>query len=154
MRMTRSLAALLIVMPPLSSAAFADAAINGVRIGAQDVAALARFYQTALGMHEVQRMQNPQFTQILLDFGATPEAARANPGPELVLRSRPSDDIAHDMGHVVFTVNDLDAAVKAVRDAGGRIEREPFALGNTGTRIALAVDTAGNHFELIQPARP
>ena len=154
MRITRSLAALLIVMPPLSSAAFADAAINGVRIGAQDVAALARFYQTALGMHEVQRMQNPQFTQILLDFGATPEAARANPGPELVLRSRPSDDIAHDMGHVVFTVNDLDAAVKAVRDAGGRIEREPFALGNTGTRIALAVDTAGNHFELIQPARP
>ncbi len=154
MRMTRSLAALLIVMPPLSSVAFANAAINGVRIGAQDVAALARFYQTALGMHEVQRMQNPQFTQILLDFGATPEAARANPGPELVLRSRPSDDIAHDMGHVVFTVNDLDAAVKAVRDAGGRIEREPFALGNTGTRIALAVDTAGNHFELIQPARP
>ncbi|MDQ1303409.1 MAG: hypothetical protein QG595_1392, partial [Pseudomonadota bacterium] len=36
----------------------------------------------------------------------------------------------------------------------GRIEREPFGLGNTGTRIAMAVDTAGNHFELIQPARP
>ncbi len=154
MRMRISLAAWLIVMPSLSAVAFADISINGVRIGAKDVAALAQFYRAALGMHEVQRMQNPQFTQIMLDFGATPEAARANPAPELVLRSRPSDDIAHDMGHVVFTVTDLDAVVQAVRNAGGRIEREPFALGNTGTRIAMAVDTAGNHFELIQPARP
>lgn len=154
MRIKTSLAVLLLFAPPLSAVAFADASINGVRIGAKDVAALAQFYRTALGMHEVQRMQNPQFTQIMLDFGATPEAARANPAPDLVLRSRPADDIAHDMGHVVFTVTDLDAAVKAVRDAGGRIEREPFASGSTGMRIAMAVDTAGNHFELIQPARP
>lgn len=144
------LLALLLVAP----LAMADNSLNGVRIGARDVAALAKFYQTVLGMHEVQRMQNPQFTQIMLDFGATEAAAKANPAPDLVLRSRESDDIAHDMGHVVFNVSDVDAVAKAVKAAGGHIEREPFAFGNTGIRIAMARDPAGNHFELLQqPAR-
>jgi predicted enzyme related to lactoylglutathione lyase len=144
-------ATLLLATAPLAGTSLADNAINGVRIGARDVAALAKFYQSVLGMHEVQRMQNPQFTQIMLDFGATPEAARANPAPDLVLRSRASDDTGDDLGHVVFNVVDLDAAVKAVKAAGGRIEREPFAFGNMGMRIAMAADPAGNHFEMIQP---
>ncbi len=148
-----SLVALLMLAAPLAAGADAGNSLNGVRIGASDVTALAKFYQTALGMHEVQRMQNPQFTQIMLDFGATPEAAKANPAPDLVLRSRPSDEIAHDMGHLVFNVSDLDAAVERVKAAGGRIEREPFAFGNSGIRIAMALDPAGNHFELLQPAK-
>ena len=148
--MRKSILALLLAAPLL---AVADNSLNGVRIGAKDVAALARFYQAALGMHEVQRMENPQFTQIMLDFGATAAAARANPAPDLVLRSRASDDITHDMGHVVFNVSDLEAVVKAVKAAGGHIEREPFAFGNSGMRLAFARDPAGNHFELLQPAQ-
>lgn len=149
----RSLLPVLALGSLMAGAAQADTAISGVRIGAKDVSALSRFYQAAFGMHEVQRMQNPQFTQIMLDFGATPEAAKANPAPDLVLRSRASDDEAGEMGHVVFTVTGLDAVVAAVRSAGGRIEREPFAFGNTGIRIAMAIDPAGNHFELLEPPK-
>jgi predicted enzyme related to lactoylglutathione lyase len=150
MRKTVVPALALLLVAPIASPA--DNSLNGVRIGAKDVTALARFYQAAFGMHEVQRMQNPQFTQIMLDFGATAEAAKANSAPDLVLRSRASDEITHDMGHVVFNVSTIDAAVTAVKAGGGRIEREPFAFGNTGIRIAMAIDPAGNHFELLQAA--
>lgn len=141
------LAALLGV--PLAASA-AGVTLNGVRIGAKDVAALAKFYQSAFGMHEVQRIENPQFLEIMLDFGATAEAAKANNGADVVIMQRAADDGADTMAHVVFTVTDIDAVVKAVKAAGGKMEREPFAYGTTGIRIGMGIDPAGNHFELIQ----
>ena len=129
--------------------------LNGVRIGARDVAALAKFYQTAFGMHEVQRIQTPEFLEIMLDFGATAEAARANAGADVVIMQRAADDGADTMAHVVFTVTAIDRVAAAVKAAGGRMEREPFAFGDSGIRIAMGIDPAGNHFELIQfPAGP
>jgi len=124
--------------------------LNGVRIGAKDVAALAKFYQSAFGMHEVQRIENPQFLEIMLDFGTTPEAARANAGADVVIMQRAADDVKDTMAHVVFTVTNIDRVVAAVKAAGGKMEREPFAFGDTGIRIGMGIDPAGNHFELIQ----
>lgn len=138
----------------VAAAAPAGITLNGVRIGARDVAALAQFYQRAFGMHEVQRIQTPQFLEVMLDFGATAEAARANTSADLVIMQRAEDDGADDMAHVVFTVTQIDAVVASVKAAGGRLEREPFSFGDTGIRIAMGIDPAGNHFELIQfPAR-
>jgi len=65
--MRKTILALLLAAPLL---AVAGNSLNGVRIGANDVAALARSCQAVLGMHEVQRVENPQFTQVRLDFGA------------------------------------------------------------------------------------
>lgn len=157
--MRRTLAALalsLSLLPvPAFSAAPAGITLNGVRIGAKDVAALARFYQAAFGMHEVQRIQTPEFLEVMLDFGATAEEAKANAGADLVIMQRAADDGADTMAHVVFTVTDLDKAVAAVKAAGGRMESDPFVFGDTGIRIGMAIDPAGNHFEMIQfpPAR-
>lgn len=135
----------------LPVAASADGVtLNGVRVGAKDVASLARFYQSAFGMHEVQRIQNPQMLEIMLDFGATVEAARANTGADVVIMQRAADDGHDTMAHIVFTVTDMAATVKAARAAGAKFEREPFEFGNTGIRIAMGIDPAGNHFELIQ----
>lgn len=131
----------------------ASVVLNGVRIGAKDVAALARFYQTAFGMHEVQRIQNPQFLEIMLDFGATAEAAKANTGADVVIMQRDQDDGKDTMAHVVFTVTNIDATVAKAKSAGAKFEREPFAYGDTGIRIAMGIDPAGNHFELIQFGR-
>jgi predicted enzyme related to lactoylglutathione lyase len=142
--MTATLATLLI------TAAQAGVTLNGVRIGAKDVAALAKFYQSAFGMFEVQRIQTPQMLEVMLDFGATAEAAKANTGADLVIQQRTADDGADTVAHVVFNVTDMDAVVKAVKAAGGKMEREPFAYGNTGIRIGMGIDPAGNHFEMIQ----
>lgn len=142
--MTATVAALFITV------AHAGVTLNGLRIGAKDVAALAKFYQSAFGMFEVQRIQTPQMLEVMLDFGATAEAAKANSGADIVIQQRAADDGADAIAHVVFNVTDMDAVVKAVKAAGGKMEREPFAYGNTGIRIGMGVDPAGNHFEMIQ----
>ena len=134
----------------LAATAQAGVSLNGVRIGAKDVAALAKFYQTAFGMHEVQRIQTPEFLEIMLNFGTGVEAAKANTAGDLVIMQRPVDDGADTMAHVVFDVTDMAASVKALKAAGGKMEREPFAFGNTGIMIGMAIDPAGNHIELIQ----
>jgi predicted enzyme related to lactoylglutathione lyase len=141
-------AALLGALLPLI--AMSATTLNGVRIGAKDVASLAKFYQSAFGMFEVQRIQNPQMLEVMLDFGATAEAAKANSGADIVIMQRAADDGADTMAHVVFNVTDIDAVVKAVKAAGGKMEREPFEFGKTGIRIGMGVDPAGNHFEMIQ----
>lgn len=141
-----------------SAAAPAGTTINGVRIGAKDVAAVARFYQAAFGLHEVQRIQTPQMLEIMLDFGATPDAAKANTGADVVIMQREADEGKDTMAHLIFTVTDIEGVVKSIKAAGGKMEREPFQYGNTGIWIGLCIDPAGNHFELLQfpkaPARP
>lgn len=156
MRLHRCLIAVLAAMSTTLLAGTAQAAapagttLNGVRIGAKDVAALAQFYQAAFGMHEVQRIQTPQFLEIMLDFGATAAAARANAGADVVIMQRDADDGRDTMAHVVFTVTHMDAVYASARAAGAKFEREPFSYGTTGIRIAMGIDPAGNHFELIQ----
>lgn len=137
----------------LATTAQAGASLNGVRIGAKDVAALAKFYQAALGMQEVQRIENPQFLEVMLNFGTTVDAAKANTAGDLVIMQRPADDGADTMPHVVFDVTDMAATVKAWKAAGGKMEREPFEFGNTGIQIGMAIDPAGNHVEFIQPKK-
>jgi predicted enzyme related to lactoylglutathione lyase len=134
----------------IGNTAQAGVTLNGVRIGAKDVAALAKFYQSTFGMFEVQRIQTPQLLEVMLDFGASADAAKANSGADIVIMQRAADDGADTMAHVVFNVTDIDAVVKAVKAAGGKMEREPFAYGNTGIRIGMGIDPAGNHFEIIQ----
>jgi predicted enzyme related to lactoylglutathione lyase len=147
---TRVLA--LVCLVATLSPARADVSLNGARIGARDVAAVARFYQSALGMHEVQRIQTPQMLEIMLNFGATAQAAKTNKAGDVVIMQRASDDVKDEMAHLVFNVTDMAAVVKALKAAGGKMDREPFEYGKTGILIGMAVDPAGNHIELIQGA--
>ena len=111
---------------------------------------MATFYQSAFGMQEVQRIQTPQFLEVMLDFGATVEAAKANANGDLVIMQRASDDVNDDLPHVVFNVTDMAATVKAIKAAGGKMESEPSEFGKTGILIGMGIDPAGNHFEMIQ----
>lgn len=49
-----------------------------------------------------------------------------------------------------ISVADLDAAIKAVKDAGGMIRREKMEIKEVGW-FASAEDTEGNRFNLMQP---
>jgi predicted enzyme related to lactoylglutathione lyase len=126
----------------------ADITLNSVRIGAKDVAATAKFYQTAFGMHEVQRITQPNMLEIMLNWGASPAAAKANPGSQVVIMSRPADDGSDTMAHVIFTVKDVQAVMKAALAAGAKAERAPFKFQEVW--IAMLIDPAGNHIELLQ----
>ena len=134
----------------LARGAQAQAALDSVRIAAKDTVALAKFYQAAFGMQEVNRIENPGGTEVFVNFGATVEAAKANKNPLMILFHRDSDDVKDPIPHVIIAVKDMAATVAAIKAAGGTMTGEPRPFGNGGTILGFAVDPAGNRIELIQ----
>lgn len=132
------------------SGAHAEISLNGARVGAEDVAALAKFYEEAFGLKEVNRLEFPGMLEVMLDFGETVEAAKANTGADVVIMPRESDALEDSVPHLVFNVTDAEAVAAAVEAAGGTMDGAPRAFGNTGIVIAFGKDPAGNRFELIQ----
>lgn len=134
----------------LASVAHAQVTLNSVRIGAQDPVALAKFYEAAFSMWEVNRINAPGGAEIFVNFGATIEGAKANKGEPIVITHRDSDDMKDPIAHVILNVTDMAATVAAVKAAGGSMAGDPRAFGNTGILIGIAIDPAGNRLELIQ----
>jgi len=134
----------------LGRAAPAQIALDSVRVAAKDTPALAKFYEAAFGMQEVNRIENPGGTEVFVNFGATVEAAKANKSPFVVLFHRDSDDLKDPIPHLIFTVKDMTAAVTALKAAGGTMTGDPRPFGKTGIVIGIAIDPVGNRIELIQ----
>jgi predicted enzyme related to lactoylglutathione lyase len=121
-----------------------------VRVGAKDSVALAKFYQAAFGMQEVNRIDAPGGPEVFVNFGATTDAAKANKSEPVVIQHRDSDDIKDSIAHVIFNVKDMKATVAAIKAAGGSMTGDPRPFGNTGVLIGIAIDPAGNRIEMIQ----
>lgn len=154
--MIRSIKIILIAaaMLMLASGSYAGVTLNAARIGAEDVEALATFYKSAFGLKEVNRLEFPGMLEIMMNFGDTVEAAKANTNAQIVIMHRASDDIADPVPHMVLNVTDMKAVAEAVKAAGGSMDGDPRPFGNSGMVIGFAVDPAGNRLELIQPAKP
>jgi predicted enzyme related to lactoylglutathione lyase len=134
----------------LAGAAHAQVTLNSVRVGAKDTVALAKFYQTAFGMQEVNRINGQGGPEIFVNFGSTVDAAKANKSEPVVIMHRDSDDLKDPIPHIIFNVKDMSATVAAVKAAGGSMAGDPRPFGNTGIVIGIAIDPAGNRLELIQ----
>jgi len=131
-------------------AANAQVTLNSVRVGAKDTVALAKFYEAAFGMQEVNRLNGQGGPEIFINFGATPEAAKANKSEPIVIMHRDSDDLKDPVPHIILNVKDMAATVAAIKAAGGAMAGDPRPFGNTGIVIGIAIDPAGNRLELIQ----
>jgi predicted enzyme related to lactoylglutathione lyase len=134
----------------LMGQAYPGVTLNAARIGAEDVAALATFYQSAFGLREVNRLSFPGMLEIMMNFGDTAEAAKANPSAQVVIMQRQTNNIKDPVPHIILNVTDITATAAAVKAAGGTMEGDPKPFGNTGMTIGFAVDPAGNRLELIQ----
>lgn len=134
----------------LSACANAQVSLNSVRVGAKDTVALAKFYESAFGMQEVNRIDSPAGPEVFVNFGASVEAAKANKSEPVVLMHRDSDDIKDSIPHIIFNVKDMNATVAAIKAAGGSMQSEPRPFRNSGIVIGIAIDPAGNRIELIQ----
>lgn len=55
--------------------------------------------------------------------------------------------------HIAFGVDDVDASVKKLKDAGVTIAMKPFSLQGSTSKIAFIKDPDGNWLELIQQAK-
>jgi predicted enzyme related to lactoylglutathione lyase len=134
----------------LVSAAHAQVTLNSVRIAAKDTVALAKFYQAAFGVQEVNRIDAPGGPEIFVNFGATIDAAKANKSEPIVIMHRDSDDLKDPIAHVILNVKDMAATVAAIKAAGCSMAGDPRPFRNTGIVIGIAIDPAGNRLELIQ----
>ncbi len=134
----------------LTCSALAQVTLNSVRVGAKDTAALAKFYEAAFGIQEVNRIASPAGAEIFVNFGATAEAARANKSEPIVIMHRDSDDLKDPIPHVILNVKNMTATVAAVKSAGGSMASDPRPFRNTGIVIGIAIDPAGNRIEMIQ----
>jgi len=134
----------------LAGAAHAQVTLNSVRIGAKDTVALAKFYQAAFGMQEVNRINAQGGPEVFVNFGPTIENAKANKSEPIVIMHRDSDDIKDPIAHVILNVKDMAATVASIKTAGGSMTGDPRPFGNTGVIIGIAIDPAGNRIELIQ----
>jgi predicted enzyme related to lactoylglutathione lyase len=101
-------------------------------------------------MQEVRRIVTPAGPEIFVNFGATPEAAKANKSEPIVIMHRNSDDLKDPIAHVILNVKDMAKTVAGIKAAGGSIDGEPRPFKDTGTVIGIAVDPAGNRIELLQ----
>ena len=101
-------------------------------------------------MQEVNRIASPAGPEVFVNFGATPEAAKANKSEPIVIMHRDSDDMKDPIAHVILNVKDMAATVAALKAAGGTMTADPKPFGNTGVLIGIAIDPAGNRIEMIQ----
>src|SRR3954451_16775343 len=94
----------------------AQTTVMAVRLGATDVVALAKFYDAAFGLKEIDRVGNPA-TEIIMRSGASVAEAKAGASPEFLVAKR--DGAANDtMQHAIFRVSDIAATVAAAKAAG------------------------------------
>jgi predicted enzyme related to lactoylglutathione lyase len=134
----------------LAGFAQAQVTLNSVRVDEKDSVALAKFYQAAFGMQEVNRIDSPGGPEVFVNFGATPDSAKANKSEPIVIMHRDSDDLKDPIAHVILNVKDMAATVAAIKAAGGSMTGDPRPFGKTGIVIGIAVDPAGNRIEMIQ----
>jgi catechol 2,3-dioxygenase-like lactoylglutathione lyase family enzyme len=131
-----------------------DATFEYVAISVADLEKQRVFYAQAFGLrHVVASLTLPDLgvrTLILAaDHGLQVEliekhGARSRPPMDAV--SRASD---HGYTHLALRVDDLDAAVAAVREAGGSVLGEAAAAQRPGVRFAFTAHPEGNLLELV-----
>jgi lactoylglutathione lyase len=117
-----------------------------IRVG--DLARSIDFYTNALGMKLLRQRDYPdgKFTLAFLGYG--PEDTHT--AIELTYNyGVASYELGTGFGHVAIGVEDIYAACDRIRNAGGRITREPGPMKHGTTVIAFATDPDGYKVELI-----
>lgn len=143
------LAALALALAMPAAAQDSGVFVRSVRVPATNVPAIADFYKKAFGMQEIRKLEFPTLTEIIINSGATKEAATANPHAPIVVMTRPKDmkDLP-PMAHVILNVPDMEKAIASVEAAGGTVFRKTTKLQD-GTTYAFIKDPEGNQVELL-----
>ena len=146
-----TIAILALTMAAWSMCVPADVTVLAVRLGAKDVVALARFYDTAFGLKEIDRVGQPP-TEIIMRYGASVAAAKAGSSPEFLLARREPGAANDPMAHAIFRVSDVNASVAAAKSAGATMKGNVVSvqIGSMSVKIAQLTDPDGNVLELME----
>ena len=129
----------------------ADTSVLAVRLGAKDAPALAKFYEAAFGLKQIDKVGDPP-TEVIMRFGATVAAAKAGSSPEFLVAKREGGETAGSMAHAIFHVSDITATVAAAKAAGATMKGEVASvpIGGTPIKIATMTDPDGNVLEIME----
>ena len=129
----------------------ADVTVLAVRLGAKDVVALAKFYDAAFGLKEIDHVGQPP-REIIMRYGATVAAAKAGTSPEFLVARRDPGAANDPITHAVFHVSDISAAVLAAKAAGATVKSDvaSVTIGGMALKTATLVDPDGNVLELME----
>jgi len=129
----------------------ADTSVLAVRLGAKDAPALAKFYEAAFGLKQIDKVGDPP-TEVIMRFGATAAAAKAGSSPEFLVAKREGGETAGSMAHAIFHVSDINATVAAAKAAGATMKGEVASvpIGGTPIKIATMTDPDGNVLEIME----
>src|SRR6185312_7172788 len=102
-------------------AATAGVTLNSARVVGKDAVALGKFYETAFGLKEVNRLTFPNGVEIFLNFGDNVDGAKKNAAAQVVImqNAEPGKDT---VAHLIFNVTDAAATAAAVKAAGGTMD--------------------------------
>jgi predicted enzyme related to lactoylglutathione lyase len=133
------------------ASAHADVSVMAVRLGAKDVVALAKFYDSAFGLKQIDHVGEPP-TEIIMRYGATAAAAKAGSSPEFLVERREPSAPGDAMAHAIFQVSDIGATVAAAKAAGATVKSDVASvpIGGTPIKIATLVDPDGNVLEVME----
>jgi predicted enzyme related to lactoylglutathione lyase len=125
--------------------------VLAVRLGAKDVVALAKFYDAAFGLKEIDRVGQPP-TEIIMRYGATTAAAKAGSSPEFLLARREPGAANDSIPHAIFRVSEIGAVVAAAKAAGATLKADvaSIPIGGIPIKIATLVDPDGNVLEVME----
>lgn len=131
--------------------AHADATVLAVRLSAKDVVALAKFYDAAFGLKQIDSVGQPP-TEIIMRYGATAAAAKAGSSPEFLVEHREGGPGNDPIAHAIFHVSDIAATVAAAKAAGATIKTDvaPVPIGGMPIKIATLLDPDGNVLEIME----
>ena len=129
----------------------ADVTVMAVRLGAKDVVTLAKFYDTAFGLKQIDQVGTPP-TEIIMRYGATVAEAKAGASPEFLLLKRETAAAKDPIHHAILRVSDIRASVAAAKAAGAKVDRDVMTapIGGTPIKIAMLTDPDGNALELME----
>jgi lactoylglutathione lyase len=113
----------------------------------KDLDGAIKFYEQ-LGMH-CERRKDLTKGKATLAFMAPEDGGFAI---ELVYNWGKDDPYpgGERFGHFAYEVEDIDAVLPGIEQAGGRVTRPAFLLEGSGPRICFVEDPDGNAIELIQ----
>lgn len=118
-----------------------------LRVG--DLDRSLRFYTDVLGMTLLRRQDYPdgRFTLAFVGYGDE----ETNTVLELTHNwDTSSYDLGDGYGHIAIGVGDVYAACERIRDAGGKVVREPGPMKHGTTLLAFVEDPDGYRIELLQ----
>ena len=113
--------------------------IHHVSLNVSDADVARHFYVDVLGLRAIDRPELP-VDGVWLEMADRRQV-------HLIVAAVPDDRGQH----AAFAVDDLDAAIDAVRAHGVTVS-DAVPVGDTGVRQAFLADPDGNRLELTQPA--